>query len=134
VDLFFQVLLNDPMEMEQPEYLSLPQKILVYSQITVKGQRLSTSVTLPIHLRYHRSESEGGYVKVIQKHPEIFLRCDGKYSVLSLSYGLCCTRAQHLVNYKSLKGVWGGGFPCSHVKSTQYLSQAIKRLISLSKI
>ncbi|XP_064650543.1 phosphatidylinositol-glycan biosynthesis class X protein-like [Lineus longissimus] len=71
-----EVIVNDPIDIEQPEYLSLPNKILVYGQITVKGQRLSTSITLPIHLRYHRAESEGGYVQVIQKHPEVFVRCD----------------------------------------------------------
>ncbi|XP_060074856.1 phosphatidylinositol-glycan biosynthesis class X protein-like isoform X2 [Ylistrum balloti] len=74
--------LSDPVDVEQPEYLAPSLNISLYtsplSDATDKQDFLMTSVTIPIHLRYHRPSSSDEYTSVIIQNPLLLLSCTQK--------------------------------------------------------
>ncbi|KAI0232557.1 Phosphatidylinositol-glycan biosynthesis class X protein [Lamellibrachia satsuma] len=71
-----QIYMSREMDIEQPEYLSPADTELVYMGHQFhSGSLLQSVVTLPIHLRYHRTGMHDGYVKVNLSSPAVSLAC-----------------------------------------------------------
>ncbi|XP_041362714.1 phosphatidylinositol-glycan biosynthesis class X protein-like [Gigantopelta aegis] len=75
-----QVLIDQPVDIEAPEYKSSPLNIYVFARLypvkQSKGQH-TADVTLPLHLRYHRPSSRPGqkYHRLTINNPVIFTNC-----------------------------------------------------------
>ncbi|OWF46475.1 Phosphatidylinositol-glycan biosynthesis class X protein [Mizuhopecten yessoensis] len=69
----------DPVDVEQPEYLASSLNVSLYtSALTDDMDDLMTSVTIPIHLRYHRPSSSVEYTLVSIPKPLLLLSCTAK--------------------------------------------------------
>ncbi|KAL8593207.1 hypothetical protein ACOMHN_009862 [Nucella lapillus] len=82
-----QVLAGSAVDIEAPEYLSAPLDVFVYSPV-VSDTSLSSShlptltVTLPVHVRYHRPSPDPQVTDVLVTlyHPRVLLNCTSQDS------------------------------------------------------
>lgn len=71
--------LSDPVDVEQPEYLAPSLNVSLYtSDLSDATDSMTTSVTIPVHLRYHRPSSASDYTSVIIPNPLLLLSCTAK--------------------------------------------------------
>lgn len=68
---------ND-IDMEKPEHLSSPHNVQVFARLEKQGPYYHSSVTLPIHLRYHKPSAENSHEQIHLEAPEIYLMVSGK--------------------------------------------------------
>ncbi|XP_077289748.1 phosphatidylinositol glycan anchor biosynthesis class X [Arctopsyche grandis] len=89
-------------DVEKPKHMSRPITVHMYS--LVNSSRLS--ITLPIHLRYHRAKSKGGYEAVRIKNPWILLRCPNNVFKLCESTDTivapCAACSQHKCSWHNI--------------------------------
>lgn len=70
-----QVFSYDDIDLEKPEYLSPPLTLYVFNQLELHGNVLSSNVTMPLHIRYHRPFRGPSHVPVEVVLPEVYVAC-----------------------------------------------------------
>ncbi|XP_033751668.1 phosphatidylinositol-glycan biosynthesis class X protein-like [Pecten maximus] len=71
--------ISNPVDVEQPEYLAPSLNVSLYtSPLSDDVDSLMTSVTIPVHLRYHRPSSSSENISVIIPNPMLLLSCTAK--------------------------------------------------------
>lgn len=83
-------MLLDKIDVEAPEYLSQPVQLYIFAALSQNGDRISSNLTLPIYLRYHRPGAEGstGFVQITLGSPDVYVHCSqaGMYDLSPFSF------------------------------------------------
>lgn len=75
---------DDLIDIEKPEHLSKQHTIYVYSMFIAEESStldgvLSSHVTIPVHLRYHKPNTDGTLVRVAYLGPPTpYIHCSGE--------------------------------------------------------
>lgn len=96
--------ISPTLDIEKPEYQSSPFSVLIYSDLHMGPDSVFINVTLPIHLRYHKPDTE--YRKFEIKNPDIFIYCtnkDFKGEVIKSEELPCNSEDKKLCNWSLLK-------------------------------
>ncbi|CAG0892538.1 unnamed protein product [Darwinula stevensoni] len=113
-----QFFIPEQVDIEKPEFEAQPHRLFILTSLNISENLLSSTVTFPVHLRYHKAQDshEGPNVaKVELKGPRLFLRCEG----MTLDAG--CRK-------KTIRA------PCDSNNSTQCNWLALKYKTNLAKV
>ncbi|ESO89133.1 hypothetical protein LOTGIDRAFT_203165 [Lottia gigantea] len=70
INTSYQFLLEEEVDIEAPEYLSLPLSVYIYH-----NKSSTINISLPIHIRYHRPSNTSQYKQIIIQSPVIYTTC-----------------------------------------------------------
>lgn len=111
-------------DVEKPEHLSSAHDVQVFSKLEKQGPYYYSTVTLPIHLRYHKPSAENSHDQIRLEAPEIFLRVsanagddEGEYmrSVCDSSARQLCTWLKMSCTFEPEGGVLEFSVPVGQI-------------------
>ncbi|KAK6187585.1 hypothetical protein SNE40_005578 [Patella caerulea] len=103
-----QVLVDSDVDIEAPEYASPPLLVYIFTNLTSDR----SSITLPVHVRYHRPSNVSEYAQILIENPKIYSTC------------------LHLSDYENTEGI---GAPCDNQNSSQCLWNRLQVLYNEGK-
>ncbi|KAK2161535.1 hypothetical protein LSH36_115g13080 [Paralvinella palmiformis] len=103
-----EVYSENDIDMEKPEHLSSPHNVQVFARLEKQGPYYHSSVTLPIHLRYHKPSAENSHEQIHLEAPEIYLMVSGDSLSDDQDYisGVCDSSAEKLCKWLKMSCIF----------------------------